>query len=383
MFYEEFQELYQRCTSGNCTLEEQKLFEEYRDSFDLSDTPWHSEFGDRSEIEKKLKSDLYARIFDNKVKRINFSRWAAAAAVLVFFLSAIFLAVRYFRQKGAASYTGDMDKNAIRPGSEIAVLTLADGSRLNLDKSRIGKLFSVQRVSAENTSDGNLIYQIRPKVRTYSTQLYNVVTTPKGGKYRLTLADGTKVWLNAASSIRYPVEFAGATREVELKGEAYFEVAHDAGRPFKVNSGEQVVQVLGTHFDINAYKDEDAVKTTLLEGRVEVRQKGRRKSGANLVIAPNEQAVFKNEHLEKITVDAGEFTTWTSGRIVFKDADIHEVMRKISRWYNVEVVYEGQLNGDTYNGEIPDNAAFSKVIQMLKLDDIHVKVIGRKLIVSQ
>ncbi|SEM82151.1 FecR protein [Mucilaginibacter gossypiicola] len=383
MSYEEFIKLYERCTSGNCTPEEQKLFEEYRDNFDLSDIPWISDFGDKGEVERRLKIDLHNRLSKNQVKRLTPVRWWAAA-VIIFALGGLLVAIKYFGGN-TKPYELTSDKNIIKPGSNKATLTLADGKQITLDGSKKGRLFTLNHVSANNDVDSSVTYQKNTTEITGSPQPYNVLTTPRGGKYQLILADGTKVWLNAGSIIKFPVDFAGSERVVEFSGEAYFEVAHDARRPFKVVSTGQLVQVLGTHFDINAYQDEDAVKTTLLEGSVKVYGKSRTSTSAatEIIIKPNEQAVFKNDQLSKQTVDADEFVAWKNGLILFRNADIHDVMRKISRWYNVEVEYQGQIGNDTYNGEIPRNAAFSEVLKILKLDDINVKLNGRKLIVSQ
>jgi transmembrane sensor len=384
MSYEEFIKLYERCTLGNCTPEEQKLFEEYRDNFDLSDTPWISDFGDKPEIEKRLKIDLNNRLNKNQVKRLMPAYWWAAAAIMIFALGSLFVANKYFSGNTKPNELVS-DKNIILPGSNKAVLTLADGKEIILDGSRKGRLFTLNNVSAHNDVDSSVVYQKNTSAITNTPQPYNVLSTPRGGKYQLILADGTKVWLNAGSTIKFPVDFTNSERVVELSGEAYFEVAHDPRRPFKVAGAGQVVQVLGTHFNINAYPDEDVVKTTLLEGSVKVYGKSPTSASAapEIVIKPNEQAVFKNDQLSKTTVDADGFAAWKNGVILFRDADIHDIMRKISRWYNVEVEYQGQVGNDTYSGEIPRNAAFSEVLKILKLEDINVKLSGRKLIVSQ
>ncbi|HEX8024054.1 FecR family protein [Mucilaginibacter sp.] len=383
MSYEEFIKLYERCTSGNCTPEEQKLFEEYRDNFELSDIPWSSDFGDKADVEKRLKIDLHNRLSKNQVKRLMPVRWWAAA-IIIFALGGLLVAIKYFGGN-TKPYELTSDKNIIKPGSNKATLTLVDGKQITLDGAKKGQLFTLNHVSANNDVDSSVTYRKNTSEITGSPQPYNILTTPRGGKYQLILADGTKVWLNAGSTIKFPVDFAGSERVVEFSGEAYFEVAHDASKPFKVACAGQVVQVLGTHFDINAYQDENAVKTTLLQGSVKVYGKSRPSTSASseIIIKPNEQAVFKNDQLSKQTVDADEFVAWRNGVILFRNADIHDVMRKISRWYNVEVEYQGQMGNDTYNGEIPRNAAFSEVLKILKLDDINVKLNGRKLIVSQ
>jgi ferric-dicitrate binding protein FerR (iron transport regulator) len=382
MSYEEFIKLYERCTLGTCTPEEQKLFEEYRDSFDLSDTPWISEYGDKAEIGKRLKIDLHNRISENQTKPLWPVRRWAAAAIIIFALGGLIAGIKYLGGNNKP-YELASDKNIIKPGGNKAMLTLADGTQIILDGPQKGHLFTLNNISADNNADSSVVYQKRISNTGNASQVYNTLSTPRGGKYQLILADGTKVWLNAGSTIKFPVDFIGNDRTVELSGEAYFEVAHDSRRPFKVAGAGQVVQVLGTHFDVNAYPDESIVKTTLLEGSVKVSGKSLSPNAPSIIIKPNEQAIFKNDQLSKTTVDADEFVAWKNGVIIFKNADIHDVMRKISRWYNVEVVYQGEMGNDTYNGEIPRNAAFSEVLRILKLDDINVKLSGRKLIVSQ
>jgi ferric-dicitrate binding protein FerR (iron transport regulator) len=381
MSYEEFIKLYERCTLGNCTPEEQKLFEEYRDNFDLSDIPWISDFGDKAKVENRLKIDLHNKLSKSRVRRL-IPYWWAAAAVITLALGGLLVANKYF-SGNTKPYELASDKNIIKPGNNKATLTLADGKQIALDGPRKGQLFMLNNVSANNDADSSVTYQKNTSEIAKSPQPYNVLTTPRGGKYQLILADGTKVWLNAGSTIKFPIDFTNKEREVELSGEAYFEVAHDLRRPFRVTGAGQVVQVLGTHFNVNAYPEEETVKTTLLEGSVRVYGKSRGATTPSILIKPNEQAVFKSNQLSKITVDADEFAAWKNGVILFRDADIHDVMRKISRWYNVEVAYQGEVSNDTYNGEIPRNAAFSEVLKILKLDDINVKLNGRKLIVSQ
>ncbi|MGN8070356.1 FecR family protein [Mucilaginibacter sp. 22184] len=384
MSYEEFKKLYERCTSGNCTPEEQKMFEEYRDSFDLSDIPWLPEFGSKEKIEKRLKEDLHTRISTNQVRKLRLVYLSAAAAILVLVLSGLFISKKYFGAKNTMPYELASNKSTVKPGDNKAILILADGRQIALDRSKKGELFTQNNVTAENYADSTLFYKKNTSGSFHSSLLYNVMSTPRGGKYQLVMSDGTKVWLNAASTIRFPVDFAKTERVVELSGEAYFEVVHDAGRPFKVLSAGQVVQVLGTHFNVNAYQEEGVIKTTLLEGRVEVYGKNRPalSSGGALAIEPNEQAIFGNGQIAKVTVAAEDYTAWKKGVILFRNADIQDVMRKISRWYDIDVVYQGPIGKDTYSGEIPRNASFSDVIKILTLDDIHIKVSGRKLIVS-
>lgn len=381
MTFQEFKDLYERCTSGNCTPEEQKLFENYRDSFDLSDVPWMLRFGDQKAIEKQLKENLHKKLHKAEGNRIKWFYWSAAASILI--LAGVWLyASKYLTVKKDDLHNFAVGRD-IKHGTDKAILILSDGRMLSLDDSRKGILTTENNVLIDKDNAARVVYKNDGAKNSNSTQTFNTMATPRGGKYELVLSDGTKVWLNAATSLRYPVNFAGNERVVELSGEAYFEVAHNKAKPFRVLSNGQVVQVLGTHFNINAYADEDAIKTTLLEGSVSVFGSKFSSSPENstLIIKPNEQATFKNDHFSKSTVDAEDVIAWKNGFILFKNADIKYIMRQIARWYDVKVVYQGQITDDTYSGEISRNADLAEVIKALKLNDINLKVSERTVIV--
>ena len=212
---------------------------------------------------------------------------------------------------------------------------------------------------------------------TSSEVLYNSISTPPGGQYAVTLSDGTKVWLNAASWIRFPTSFKEGSRRVEIGGEAYFEVAKDKSKPFLVSSGGMEVQVLGTHFDINAYSNEPTIRTTLLEGSVKV-VKGK----SALVLAPGDQAsvcgeqvtVARNANLE-------EAVAWKNGFFEFNGADIQSVMRSLERWYDVKVVYEGEIPQVQASGSISRNNMASVVMQVLQASGFHFRIEKNTIIV--
>jgi transmembrane sensor len=380
MTHQELEKLYARCTSGDCTPEEQKLFEEYRDSFDLSDISWIPVFGDKNAIEEKLKKDLQKRLYKPQISRSKPFYWAAAAFIILL-LGGLLYSTKYF----TANNNDPHDfANSIKHGSDKAILTLSDGRTIALDDSKKGKVSTQNNVSVDIDKNDRVIYKRNGSNNAHFTERFNVMTTPRGGKYELILSDGTKVWMNAATSIKFPVDFTGNERVVELSGEAYFEVAHNTTKPFKVRSNGQIVQVLGTHFNINAYPDEEAIRTTLLQGSVKVFTNGFSPLSDKkaLIIKPNEQAIFKNDQLSSVTVDADEIIAWKNGFILFKNADIKHIMRQIARWYDVDVVYQGQVTEDTYSGEISRNADLAEVFKVLKLSDINLKIDGRKIIVS-
>lgn len=209
---------------------------------------------------------------------------------------------------------------------------------------------------------------------------YNIVETPIGGEYSVTLADGTKVWMNAASSLKYPVQFSGNERVVELTGEAYFEVAKDPAKPFRVKSSGQTIEVLGTHFNVNAYANEGVIKTTLLEGRVKVLNK----TGIQF-LPPGQQSVMNFGGDGRIKVltdtDTDEVTAWKEGYFQFNQADIHNVMRQLSRWYDIKVSYSPELTYKQFQGAIQRDLKFSQVLRILGKTKLQFTVKGKEVMV--
>jgi transmembrane sensor len=212
--------------------------------------------------------------------------------------------------------------------------------------------------------------------------LYNTLSTPRGRQFQLVLPDGSRVWLNSASSITFPTAFTGKDRLVKLEGEAYMEVAKDASHPFKVSINEMQVEVLGTHFNINGYVNEVLVKTTLLEGRVKVRSSA---TNQQAILVPGEQAQInrQNQTINKIKdVDVDAEVAWRFGNFQFNNADLKTVMRQLERWYDVEVVYNGEVPDREFLGTIPRRLNLSKVLTLLQGQNVHFKIDGKKIIVS-
>ena len=269
----------------------------------------------------------------------------------------------------------------ISPGGDKAVLTLSDGSRIILDHAKNGVLANQEGVRIQKTSDGKLLYTFAnsedsPHLHT-TGEIYNKIETPAGGKYQINLPDGSKVWLNASSSLRFPAIFVGNTREVELTGEAFFDVAKNKNKPFKVITKDQVVEVLGTQFNINSYSDEDAIKTTLIEGSVKVIYKDQ-----IVLLSPGQQFRPNNLSLKIVHADTDEVIAWKNGYFLFKNEDIQSVMRKLSRWYDVEVNYSGEMPKVGFGGNISRSKDISEVLDVLQLTNaVHFKVEGRRITV--
>jgi ferric-dicitrate binding protein FerR (iron transport regulator) len=207
--------------------------------------------------------------------------------------------------------------------------------------------------------------------------VYNTLSTPRGGQYQLILQDGTKVWLNSSSSIHFPTTFRGRERKVAITGEAYFEVAKNSAMPFKITVKDVEVRVLGTHFNIMAYDDENSINTTLLEGSVKIS-----KGSSNKMLAPGEESIVnKNGDINVIVADIEEVMAWKNGWFQFNAADIQKVMRQISRWYDVEIVYEGKIPISHFSGMISRGNNISQVLAILKAGGVQLKIEGRKIIV--
>lgn len=270
---------------------------------------------------------------------------------------------------------------SVTPGSDKASLTLADGSVIALDSNVNGMLVRQGVSSVVNTAGGQLVYQAGAAEQAGAPLLFNTLITPRGGQYKLTLPDGSKVWLNAASSIRFPTAFTGRERKVEVSGEVYFEVAKAASMPFRVVTDGMTVEVLGTHFNVNAYSDETEINTTLLEGRVKVTAQA---THAEQLLLPGQQSrLGKNGALRLFTdVDLQEAVAWKNGYFQFNGENIRSVMRKLARWYDVEVEFRGDMEGRDFEGTISRFERIDEVLRILALTGmIHFKTEGRRIIV--
>jgi transmembrane sensor len=328
----------------------------------------------------------------SQVKRLLWMRAAAAAIVVL----AIGVAGYWFINRITKNEVAKNDQQVkptaadIMPGSNKAVLTLADGTVITLDSAANGNLAQQGNSQIIKTKNGGLVYEktarnsTGPLTTDNSPLTYNMLVIPRGGQYQLTLPDGSKVWLNAASSIRYPVAF-GNERRVELTGEAYFEVAKDARKPFHVVTPTQDVEVLGTHFNVNAYDNEPAVKTTLLEGSVKVVKRETANGKQNSVILkPGQQAAL--EAHSPLTIDHSpdleQIMAWKNGFILFNKADIKSIMRQVERWYNVDVEFEGDIPQRTFTGGIERSARLSELLRLLEVSKVKFRIENKKLIVT-
>jgi ferric-dicitrate binding protein FerR (iron transport regulator) len=274
--------------------------------------------------------------------------------------------------------------NDIQPGGIKAILTLSDGKKIVLDDSQNGVVLNQGGIKIHKNSQGVIEYTLiesdNQKSKTEMQEIqtvYNTIQTPVGGKFQLNLADGSKVWLNSASSLRFPVFLAGDTREVELKGEAYFEVSKNVDKKFSVRSGNQTVEVLGTHFNINAYSDEPSITTTLIEGAVRVIELNSKKSQ---ILRPGEQSKVDREiRIQKKDTQAE--VAWKDGYFYFENASIETVMRQLGRWYGITARYESALPEHHFEGAIATNLTLLEVLEILQKSNIHFRLEGKEVVV--
>lgn len=276
----------------------------------------------------------------------------------------------------------------ITPGGNKAVLTLANGSKISLTDAKNGEVANQSGIVITKNRDSQLVYQQAKMSSAVGKIAYNTIETPKGGQFQLILSDGTKVWLNAASSLRYPSTFGIGDRKVELVGEAYFEVAKNTAKPFLVSSSKQVVEVLGTHFNINAYTNEPVVSTTLLEGSVKISSP---LANACKIIKPGQQSLINNDDAKNMgikvkNIDIDEAVAWKNGYFMFEKEGLASILRKVSRWYDVEIeIPQGEkLDKLLFSGTLSKYSDVSKVLRKLELtESVHFKIRGRRIIVMQ
>lgn len=373
---EEAQALIQRYIDGTCTAEEKVWVERWcNEQFDQLDPVPLADIDAIGEI--------IAKQLPVHKKRKGNGSWLIAAAIAGI---AACLGIALYLNKETATVTPPQAVHDIAPGGDQAYLTLHTGEVIPLAKSEHDTLLAQTGISVSKTADGELIYTVTEETSKPSDSLtYNSVSTPKGGQFQVRLPDGTKVWLNAESSITYPTSFASATeRKITLRGEAYFEVARDVTKPFVVHTAsqpdkpEQEVYVLGTRFNINSYENEGVVKTTLVEGAVRVEAKGKQ-----LTLKPNEQARLKSTGFAVETVSTEEALAWKNGYFMFDNEGIESIMRKIARWYDVEIAFQRTDSEQVFSGTVSKFSNVSTVLNILELTGgVQFEIEERRIVVK-
>lgn len=320
----------------------------------------------------RMEQQLDAR--SRKAKVFTLTRMVAAASVIV--LAAV-AGVFYFN-KGPEPLKAvqEVQQPDVRPGGNRATLTLGDGTVIELDSATNGELTRQGNTRIIKLSNGQLAYNAGDE---HTAPVFNTISTPNGGQYQIELPDGSKAWLNAASSLRFPSYFAGDERMVELEGEGYFEVAANAAKPFRVKIREGVIEVLGTSFNVNAYTDESTARTTLLQGAVKVH-----KGTEAMVLKPGQQAVMVNKGgmTKVLNADTELATAWKNGFFQFDGIGLPELMRQISRWYNLEVKFEGTIPEREFAGKISRDVNLQDVLKALQINGVNFKRTGNILVVT-
>ncbi|MFP3596926.1 FecR family protein [Chryseobacterium sp. SIMBA_029] len=269
----------------------------------------------------------------------------------------------------------------VNPGTDKATLTLDDGRTILLDTVSSGYLPTQAGVDVAKVGKGQLAYNATSNP---SSQLvYNTIKIPRGGQFQVILPDNTHVWLNAASSIKFPIAFLGNSREVTITGEAYFEVSKNKNKPFRVKTADQTVEVLGTHFNVNSYSDEPATVTTLAEGSVRVNLGSSSNDYSHaMTIVPGQQTSTTKDNITVGTADLDAALAWKNNQIYFKQASIQTIMRQVSRWYNIEVEYKGKIPNRKFTGGIYRTDNLNDLLKILMLNDLHFELINNTLIVK-
>jgi len=333
-----------------------------------------------ADIEQEILTGIQAEI-GKRSKISHYKFWLAAAAVFFLMLTAGLI---FFKSENLPPIKADIvyHKQDIPPGGNKAVLTLTDGEQVVLNDSTVHQLAKQTGSSIIKAAGGILIYKANSSAENSGTEtgakIFNTITTPRGGQYQIILPDGTHVWLNAASSLKFPAAFKGGRRLVELNGEAYFEVAKDKQKPFIVHTDNQEVEVLGTHFNVSSYANE-TTKTTLLEGSVKVLAQAHQK-----VLVPGEQAQTSTDAkvIKVMPVSVEDAIAWKNGYFVFNDEKLESIMQRVSRWYDVECQFEGKQGELSFLGVVERSKNISSLLKVLEsTGNVHFKIEGRKIIV--
>lgn len=362
-------DLLEKYKTGQCTSEELALLGKWFHQLNESESS-HLTEEELLEARATLQGNMKELIGHGNPRPLWPHLAAAAAVLMVLSFGAYFLLHKQEHPKlTVQSVTPD-----IAPGSNKATITLANGQQIAISHTKNGLLASQGTTNINIKNGSEVVYNSKHSTKTTEEPEYNTMTTPRGGQHALILADGTKVWLDAASSITFPVAFTRNERLVKIIGQAYFEVAHDAGKPFKVTANGQTVEVLGTHFNINAYADEAVTKTTLFEGRIKISAKRNQ-----TILQPGQQAMFTQNQIKVIKdADIEEAIAWHKGKFLFHSADMQTVLRQLSRWYDVDFEYETPLTDSHFSGGIYRNNAL-KISDILRFEKINFRMEGKKI----
>ena len=395
---ERLQQLLEKYLSDTASATEEAELTQWYNSSNEHSVEWAVDHqGEPEEIKarilRKLQAEVHSSSFPKSIPFYRKRGWQITASVLLLLGAATWITLhRPPRDPKVPIRVATNNPDSILPGGNKATLTLADGSTIVLDTAGNTLLAQQGATRIIKLNNGQLAYKDASKENTGATISYNTIRTPNGGQYQVVLPDGTRAWLNAASVLRFPIAFTGSERRVQLSGEAYFDVAKDPAMPFRVEATDangremNTVEVMGTEFNVNAYENEPTVKTTLVEGKVKVSNGGRNGSLQPVILTNGMQSIYSLDlgtagNFQLRQVDTDDVVAWKNGLFNFNNADIKSVMRQLARWYDVDVVYEGALPNEKFDGEISRNSTLSEVFKILELSAIHFKVEGRKVTV--
>lgn len=374
---EEYIRLYEKHQQGLCTEEEYLMLESYEDGFELQDANWNEmRMGEKEKVKRRIHRKIkdHITISASRKYKLLFRSIQTAAAVLIVCFGAYWL---WNLKDDAGNNRAMVVHKKILPGGNKAILTLDNGAELDLNSLKIGDLSLDGQVLASKNTEGQLAYdQTNLSAAKIS---YHKIRTPKGGQYQVDLSDGTKVWLNAESSIRFPTYFTGDERVVEITGEVFFDVQKQSGKSFIVKTADQKITVLGTRFNVNAYSEEPSVQTSLIEGKVFLDVNSKRYN-----LHPGQRTTYDkgSKRVDTETFNPKEVLAWQSGNFFFDAEEIESIMRKIARWYDVEIVYQGNMKDKIFSGTISRFGEVQDVLDMLALTgSVKFRIEGRRIYV--
>jgi transmembrane sensor len=374
----EFQRLVDKYLNGTATPEEQEALDRYFLLFkDEPESTGNLNLNQLARLEERMESELFGRIAQPGKSNRIWPRIVAAASVLV----ALSAGGYFILHKQQPTQQVAQNQNDIMPGSNKAILKLANGRRLVITGAKNGLLAQQGNTSITKTADGKLAYQNTASAAN-GVMLYDTLIVPRGGQHQVKFADGTIAYINADTKLRIPESFEGKDRTIEvITGEAIFKVAYNAKVPFYVKHKGQITEDLGTEFDVNAYPDEPATKTTLIEGRVRITANGQTEN-----LKPGQQALIGTGTTIKIkNVDLEEITAWRNGYFDLNDENLESIMRKVSRWYDVDVIYtDNSLKTQVFAGTVSRFKTVSEVLRKMEFaNTVHFKIEGHKVIVNK
>ena len=378
-----FSKIIKKYLKGKASNSEVSFLEKYYNHFEKeSSFTWRLSVNDKENLERELFAGILQKTTKKKkifqLSKICWYKQAMAALILLFIgLGTYYNLIATNGSETTVIATPVLAKKDLRPGGNRAILTLSNGSTVVLDSTGNGFVTQQSNTQIVKTAKGQLSYTT---LNQNSKELvYNSVSTPRGGQYQLVLPDGTKVWLNADSSIRFPVAFVGKERKVTITGEAYFEVAKDKKKPFIVSSANIDIEVLGTHFNVSAYTEESIVKTTLLEGSVKINNKN-----SEVYLLPGQQSQLNNsgQFSIKNNIDLDKEIAWTRGKFQFNSNTIQEIMLQLSRWYDVEVIYQGKVSSETFSAIVKRSSNISQVLKLMEASGVKFDIEGKKIYVK-